>query len=337
MKILRYILICFVALFSSCEFDHLHYETSLLALVRIDIDWSETELDPNGVSTFVYDSSGKLCKSMLSSDPDVVFLKLPAGKYTVVLHNNDISELNGLERLGMTKLSTSSIRATTRTGTTKFEVDEEPFRFVNEPKDVASYTLRNIEILQSDIQYHYYKPDLSDYEQEVTCEYKATPRQIVHNERVIIHIEGLDNAKGAPTAILRGMSGGYSFDREITTDEDVMEEFKVNARITKTDGTRGEIIYGDYNTFGMHQNNPGSQKYLLDVRFNLIDGTHKDYHVDVTDSIKTIVGKYKNTHIIELMFEPLPDIEIDPEEPDVEGEYDPSTDDWLDVEVVLPM
>ncbi len=325
----------------SCNFDHLHYETSLLALVRIDIDWDSSHITPNGVSAYVYDAEGDLYSSELSSDPYTVYLKLPEGSYTVVLHNNSISELSGVELKTMTRLETSSIYATERSDEPSFDVvdDYGDMLFVDEPDDVVSCTLRDIVVSASDIEYHYYKPDISDYEQEVSHVYEATPLHIVHMSRIIAHIGGLEYALGAPKAILRGMSGGYNFDLEGTTDGDVKEEFSVNTRVTKADGDEDEddTIYVDYNTFGMHQTDPEDQHYYLDIRFWLIDGSYVDYHIDITDDIRTETTEYQNLHIVELELDSLPEVSGGDDPEGGEGTFDPSLDDWVDVLVDLNM
>ncbi len=338
-KMIRYILLFVVAVFSACQFDHLHYETNLLTLIRIDIDWSKTHIDPNGVTAYIYNSNGDLHKELLSRDPNTLFLKLPAGEYNIVLHNNSISEIGGVATKELKRFESATIYSTERRDDPSFDVVGEPMIFANEPDDVASYTLRDIKITQSDIEYHYYKPNISDYEQEATYTYTATPRHIVHLARVIAHIGGLEYAKGAPTAILRGMSGGYNFDQESTADIDVMEQFKINTRVSKADDSGDDIIYVNYNTFGLHRAKQEAKRYYLDLRFHLIDGSYKTYHIDVTKNIRTEATKTQNLHIIELELEPLPEVEeeVNPDEDNNEGQFDPSTDDWIDVEVNVPM
>ncbi len=333
--------------FTSCEFNHLHYETNKLALVRIDIDWSEAQISPNGVSAYVFDAEGKrYSKVVLSSDPNCVYLKLAPGEYTVVLHNNSFSELSNVKLIGGDYLDKFCIRATEQDKDPVFTEMDDDKTFVHEPSEVVSYTLRDVVVDASDLKYHYYEPDLSDYEQEVMHAYKATPHHIVHQTRVTAFISGLEYAKGAPVAILRGMSGGYHFDNECTTDEDVLEQFYVNTKITRPNGTGSLIgdyaneIFVDYNTFGMHDNDAANQKYHLDIRFTLLDGTHKDYSVDVSNDIKTDTTGVRNLHTIEVKLDPLPEVE-DPENPEPEdgeeGAFDPSLDEWVEIKVDLPM
>lgn len=350
-RVIRNLLFAAIVLltFNSCEFDHLHYETNLLVLVRIDVDWSETELTPNGVTAYAYNSNGELHSQELSSNPEHVYLKLPEGVYTIVLHKNSVTELNhnNLEIKDKSNLATATIRAMESNSKASFEVSRSPnsklenTTLINEPGDVATYTLRGVEILASDVQYHYYKPNLSNYEQECQHIYQAKPNHIIHHARVIVHIANLDNAAGAPTAILRGMSCGYSFNNETTINSSAMEEFKINTRVSMSgEATENSPtkIYVDYNTFGMHTTNLENRNYYLDLQFTLLDGSTKEYHVDVTNSIQTQNLKYRNRHTIEVELGSLPNVSGGDHGDDYEdGTYEPTIDDWVDVEVDLPM
>ncbi len=367
--------------YGSCRRDHLYYETSRYALIHIEIDWETlSHVSPNGVSTYVFDSNGdKYSDVQLSSDPNNVYLKLPPGDYTVVFHNNSISELGGVHITGSSHLDTFSIHADEADYDPEFdELDEE--LFVDEPDDVVSYTLHDLHIDASDIEYHYYKPDLSDYEQEVTQTILIQPDHIVHISRIIAYMNGVEySSTKQPKAVLHGMSGGYYFGAECTSEEDVMEEFDVNlassiteiTAVTKAngvldildpddeDGFSDEelegmgVAYVDVNTFGMHETDPEDQHYYLYMRFYLYDGTYTDYEIDITGFIDTDDLGTNNLHTVELILSPLPDGDGEPgdgtwgigsdadgdgsESGGTSGVFDPSLDEWVDVEVSLPM
>lgn len=362
--------------FGSCSRDHLHYETSRYALIHVEIDWeSRSHIEPNGVSTYIFDSNGdKYSDVQLSSDPNNVYLKLPPGDYSVVFHNNSISELNGVHLTGSSNLETFSIHANEATYDPEFDLLDEEL-FVDAPDDVVSYTLHDLHVDNSDIEYHYYKPDLSDYEQEVSQTYHIEPDHIVHIIRIIAYMDGVEyTASKQPIAALHGMSGGYYFGAECTSEEDVMEQFDVNivSSITSLamtrvsgaldildpddeDGYSDEeledmgMAYVDINTFGMHVTDPEDQEYYLYLRFYLYDGTYVDYEVDITGYIDTEDTGTNNLHTVELILTPLPDGGGEPgdgtwglgsDEDDSSGSsgvFDPSIDEWVDVEVELPM
>ncbi|MFI3267428.1 MAG: DUF5119 domain-containing protein [Rikenellaceae bacterium] len=375
------------SLVGSCNRDHLHYETSTLALVHIEIDWETlSHISPNGVSAYIYDSNGdQYSDVVLSSDPENVYLKLPVGEYSVVFHNNSISELSGVELIGVDKFETFSIHATQASYDPVFDTLDEEI-FVNEPDDVVSYTLNGIVIDENDIKYHYYKPDLTYYEQEVVQSYFIQPDHIVHVTRIIAYLDGIEfSSSKNPMAVLHGMSGGYYFKEECTSEEDVMEEFEANiiyvatsidsitttTKNTNTISTKVNevldilhpddpygysdeeleglgMIFVDCNTFGMHITDPDDQNYYLYIRFYLYDGTYTDYEVDITGYIKTEDTGTNNLHTVELILTPLQDgggepgdgswgTEADGENVGSSDIFDPSLDEWVNVQVELPM
>ncbi len=367
-----------LAMVVGCNKDHLHYETSRYALIHIEIDWeTRSHIEPNGVSAYIFDSDGdKYSDVILSSDPDDVYLKLPPGDYTVVFHNNSISELNGVHLIGADHIDTFSIHADEASYESEFEhLDDE--LFVDQPDDVVSYTLHDLHVDEKDIEYHYYKPDLADYEQEVSQTIRIEPDHIVHITRIVAYLDGIEySASKQPMAVLHGMSGGYYFGAECTSEEDVMEEFEVSLSstaistkaVTRVNGvvdilepdndvgyTDEELAglgmaYVDCNTFGMHETDPEDQRYFIYMRFYLYDGTYTDYEVDITGFIDTDDTGTNNTHTVEMILTELPDGGGEPgdgswgpyaddggDDSGSDSTFEPSLDEWIDVEVELPM
>ncbi|MFI3305167.1 MAG: hypothetical protein R3Y68_01480 [Rikenellaceae bacterium] len=98
----------------------------------------------------------------------------------------------------------------------------------------------------------------------------------------------------------------------------------------------------------MHITDPDNQHYYLYMRFYLYDGTYVDYEVDITDCIRTEDTGTNNLHTVELILTPLPDGGGEPGDgtwgPSSDGDdsgssgiFDPSTDEWVGVDVELPM
>ncbi|MFI3280308.1 MAG: DUF5119 domain-containing protein, partial [Rikenellaceae bacterium] len=284
-SIIKYIVAATASLSAlvSCDFDHLHYETYYYALIHIQVDWQTlSHVSPNGASAYVFDSNGdRYSDVVLSSDANNIYLKLPQGDYSVVIHNNSISELSGVELIGSDHFDTFSIHATNSSADSEFDVLEGE-NFVNEPDDVVSYTIHDLHVDADDVKYHYDKPDLSDYEQEVSQTYLVQPDHIVHVTRIIAYFDNVEySSSKSPMAVLHGMSGGYYFAAECTSEEDVMEEFEANVitnastyLATRVSGaldildpddsygyTNEELegmglILVDCNTFGMHITDP---------------------------------------------------------------------------------
>lgn len=320
-RVISYILVVVIIIAGgSCNRDHLHYQTSNYALIHIEIDWETlSHVTPNGVSTYIFNSDGsKYSDVILSSDPNNVYLKLPPGDYSLVFHNNSISELSGVHLIGADYFDTFSIHANEASYDSVFDALDDEI-FVDQPDDVVSYTLHDLHVDDKDIEYHYNKPDLADYQQEVSQTYYIQPDHIVHISRIIAYLDGVEySSVKKPIAVLHGMSGGYYFGAECTSEEDVMEEFEVNLSSDAADDSESEdsssdssservngaldilelddvegfsaaeleglgTAYVDCNTFGMHMTDPEDQHYYLYIRFFLYDGTYTDYEIDVTN------------------------------------------------------
>ncbi|MFI3262489.1 MAG: DUF5119 domain-containing protein [Rikenellaceae bacterium] len=260
--------------FVGCRRDHLHYATSDQVVVRFNIDWSVSQFSPNGVTVYIYGSNGnRYGNSILSSNTEVVTTTLPADTYTVVVHNDSRSEFSNVEFINTDKLSTFMVRSL-EWDHPYYEPDTDEFVAL-EPEDIVSATVRNIEVTGNVCNYHYDKPNLSDYTSTEVIEVDITPKYIVHLAEVQAHIENAHNAVDVPIALVHGMSRGYYFGYECTSEDRVIEEFYVDMAmfsatsstedavtkmaITRTDSEytyEDDNIYLDFRTFGLPFDSP---------------------------------------------------------------------------------
>ncbi len=311
---------------SACERDHLHYATSDEVVVRLNIDWSVSQFSPNGVTVYVYDSNGdRYGSSILSSNTEVVNLKLPADTYTIVVHNDSRSEFSNVEFINSDKLSTFMVRSL-EWDHPYYEPESDEFVAL-EPENIVSATVRNI-VAKGDVaRYHYDKPDLSEYTSSEVIEVDVTPAYIVHLAEVQAHIENAHNAVSVPIALVHGMSRGYLFGMECTSEERVLEEFYLDLGVATTSttyttvamvATRGDDdyvyedddIYLDFRTFGlpfdapdegedgdidddgildniddMHVVNDEFHDVYLEFLFYMADGLLYHIYTEVTESV----------------------------------------------------
>lgn len=270
---MRRILIIFFALLciAGCKRDHLHFATSDEVVVRLNVDWSVSQFTPNGVTVYVFDSNGdRYGSSVLSSTIDEVNLKLPADTYTIVVHNDSRSEFSNVEFINTDKLSTFMVRSLEWTHP-YYEPENGEF-VAYEPEDIVSATVRNIVVTGDAAKYHYDKPDLSEYTSSEVIEVDITPAYIVHLAEVQAHIDNAHSAVSIPIALVHGMSRGYYFGLECTSEESVLEEFYIDVgtvssysssstydismmTITRADDDtyvyEDDDIYIDFRTFGL--------------------------------------------------------------------------------------
>lgn len=270
---MRQILTILFALLSvaGCKRDHLYYATLNKAVVRLNIDWSVSKFSPNGVTVYVYDSNGDRYGSpVLSSNIEQVNMTLPADTYTIVVHNNSCSEFANVEFVDTNKLSTFMVRSL-EWDHPYYESDTDEFVAL-EPEDIVSATVRNVVVTGDVAKYHYDMPDLAEYTSSEVIEVDITPAYIVHLAEVQAHIDNAHSAVGVPIALVHGMSRGYYFGMECTSEDRVLEEFYIDVGVVSSSTTESvslstdsksaiaddddyiyedDDIYLDFRTFGL--------------------------------------------------------------------------------------
>ncbi len=317
------ILFTLLLMIVACERDHLHYATSNEVVVRLNIDWSVSMFSPNGVTVYVYDSNGdRYGSSILSSNTEQVNITLPADTYTIVVHNDSRAEFSNVEFINTDKLSTFMVRSL-EWDHPYYEPDIDEFVAL-EPEDILSATVRNVVVTSDVAKYHYDKPDLSEYTSSEVIEVDITPAYIVHFAEVQAHIENAHSAVSIPIALVHGMSRGYYFGMECTSEDRVLEEFYIDVGLytASTDETvletkaeddyayEDDDIYLDFRTFGlpfdmpdegddgdddddgvldnlddMHSVDDDFHDIYLELLFYMSDGLLYHIYTDVTEAI----------------------------------------------------
>ena len=92
MKTIAYITgFCFTLACFSCNRDGLYYATEEQGFVRLNVNWQPAQLEPNGMSVYVFDhENGKaIGKRQICSDPNTMDLTLPVGKFDLLVVNNN--------------------------------------------------------------------------------------------------------------------------------------------------------------------------------------------------------------------------------------------------------
>ena len=71
--------LCFALVCSSCDRDRLYYATEEHGFVRLNVNWQPAQLEPNGISVYVFDrKNGKAVgKCRVCSDPNTIDIALP--------------------------------------------------------------------------------------------------------------------------------------------------------------------------------------------------------------------------------------------------------------------
>ncbi|MEG0725478.1 MAG: DUF5119 domain-containing protein [Mucinivorans sp.] len=324
----RVILILVFAIFAvSCSRDHLYYGTDDRVLIELDIDWTVSQLTPNGVSVAAYNADGTLFGLFCSANPALVKLLLPCGRYDLVIYNNTADEFRNIAFRGVDRKSTYESYANAK----KSLSVRTTCPLVCEPDEVAVARVDGVEVTPDMVQYYYDRPQSDD--QIAVRSIKVTPHRVVVRANIRAHVRGLCYAAGAPLVQLRNLSGSYLVGQGINVENPVGYEFIMNNRTFDPGSTENGTISNRISTFGLIDTRYSSKtKYYLDLDFVLIDGKHYPLSIDVTDKIT------ERTTSLNLVIDVAVSIEL----PEViggggGGAFDTDVDEWHDSDVPIEM
>lgn len=328
---------------ASCKRDHLYYSSTNTASVRLDVDWSEAGLTPNGLTVYAYKEDGSLYRRFDPiSTPQQGFISLPQGKYTLVLMNDTPEEFAGnIEFVGMDRLDQArAMGVRDEAKTTKLQTrlntkaGEEQFCIV-EPDPLAVAIIKNVNVTADMIDYFHDKPEkMVDEDSPLVLE--AVPDNVTYTINVKAHVKGLQYAKGMTMSFFRGAAAGYCMGLGQTTEESASHGFILNNRTFDPGSTTNGTITATFNSFGL-PGMSGSQveksiKKYLDINFVLINGESHPLTFDVTDEIKIDIS-------LDLQLTLNLDLEI--ELPEVvggdDGAFSTDVGDWGDITFNIDM
>lgn len=318
-------------LMAACQRDHLYYGTNNRAVIRVKIDWSKSQLTPNGATVVAYNKDGSLFEVFPPmSNPNDGTILLPEGNYDLVVFNDTPDEYRQVGFRGIENINTFEAYATekevNKNRASKFQNE----MFVHEPDTLATARINNLEVTSQMIQYSYDKP-LSGNTQ-ISKEVEATPKRVTSLMRIRVHVKGLCYAKGAPRTYLRNMSASVFVGTGIQSTKPITYEFVLNNRKFDEGSTHNATITNNLSTFGLRPTGDAHERYYLDMLFTLINGDPYPILVDITDKIQVTEVELQTILYIKLELE-LPEV-IGGEG---EGAFNPDVGEWQDVEVDIPM
>ncbi|MGL5682907.1 MAG: DUF5119 domain-containing protein [Marinifilaceae bacterium] len=306
---------------SACKFDHLYYSTEAYCPVRLNVNWSKTNINLNGATVYVYNADGTLYKEMPPySNPNKLEMMLPAGHFNIVLHSNTKWEMPALCFVGVDNDTSLCVQAQQLTASKPHTSGHE------ELDNIASAHLFDLHITPAMIDYYPQKPELSELRQYK--EYSVDAQHFLSQIEIQVHVTGLKYAAGAPQSELSGISAGYYLMRQEPCSEETTCMFLLNNRRVDALNTGDGYISKTIQSFGMC---PGTKnRYTLTMKFKLIDGNPHTVELDVTRRLEQIAPlKYKI--VVECQLPEVPSIGGD------DGAFDTGVDEWQDIEVDIPM
>lgn len=306
-------ILIFVVL-TGCDRRPLEEDTTCRLAIPIKIYWDLAEITPKNATVMFYTSEGALYKEWRSSSYPTYAegeIELEPGDYTIVAFNELRDQIDYVRMRGWERLETFEAYAvlnnnpvyqfTSQSGNQEIQVYE--------PGVLAACTA-TIHVTPEMLVGNATTVTKSDL-------YALTnlhPTRKTAHAKMLVHVQGLNNARMPAIAQLRNMASSYFFATDRNSLSPVTAQFTMNDRKyepgSNTDGTVSATI----STFGVlgdwhHTGDTPDAKFYFDIAFMLTDAeqTIIEATADVTDVMEIIVDeKAAVTIIIEINAPSLP-------------------------------
>ena len=321
---------------SSCKRDHLYYEGLHTATVIVNPDWTKSQLHPNGVTVYAYNSSdGSLYKRFPPvSAQERCYIQLPKGNYTLVVMNDTPEEFaDRIDFIGEENLNTLQAKGVQDLKRSKIENASGSLYCIVEPDTLAVALYSNLNITQQQIDYFWDKPE-NTVSPENAIKINVEPQRVVTMINIKAHVKGLKYARGTTISYFRGLAEGHMLGQGQNSMESVAQSFILNQRVFDPGSDSDGTIKASFLSFGMLGDGNTSSRYYLDINFVLINGEPYPLTFDVTDLI---------TVDISLNLQLSLNLNLEIELPEVIGDegggggFNPDVSEWEDEIVDIPI
>lgn len=306
--------------------------------IPIKIYWDKAEVLPKNTTILFYDENGNLYKEWQSAsqvhytEGSVV---LSAGRYTAVVFNELRDQIDNVQMRNWNQFNTfEAVGVQNLHPVYNFASRDEAEFLIRQP-GILSACIKNFIVEGNTNGCAIDDPANNDY--FALSDLHPTRKSARIN--LIIHVNGLNNARMPVVAELRNIAFGYIFSTDWNTLLPVAMQFTVNNRTYNQGSATDGSVWTTVNAFGIpgeryHIGDNPDYKMFLDIAFMLVDAgkTIVEYSVDVTDLFKITVDQNEGVTInIEVEIGRLPDVKP------VNGDsgFDTELADWD--RVIIPL
>ncbi len=268
------------------------------ARVDVEIDWQFSQLDESNignVSLYAYTEGLAVPYIRISGDPELAYIYLDEGEYTLLLFNDMVEDLLGIEAQEVNNLEEFRLLALERTSLDDiyYEVatGELPLATIGA---VAHWSASQV-VVTADMIACNCCEDEAEHEVEHELILEASPTPITTPCQVNLAVDNLYNAV-VIQGVLRGFAAGaYMASGERIAGEDLVPlyffSFEERTYSSSTDGVAsGELI-----TFGkVEEPSSEEQSYQIEIDVILGSGERVSFTRDVTEQVTA----QDNTNIV---------------------------------------
>ena len=329
--------LCFALVCSSCDRDRLYYATEEQGIVRVNVNWQPSQLEPNGISAYVFNcEDGKAVGTCrISNNPSTIDIALPVGKFDVLIINNTEEELAAIHFTDIDNLETFKARLSANeealySNLCPASKGASRSAYLTECDILASALAEEIQITPQDIHYYKEKPVAGVYKTSRTVE--ITPKRQTELIDIEVKVTNITSAAGAPRTLLTAMCEGVNMKMGSKYGNSITHEFVLNNKRIDPNNYKIGTISKKLISFGPEQQNETCvNEHQLIMNFILVNGETLSITIDVHDLIETSYDGTQRIHKIRA------EITLPEAIGNGDGVFDPDIEEWEEIETELPI
>lgn len=299
---------------TSCDRRELTYYME--SELEIRADWSSSELNADeadyGATAVFYPEKGGTPKVVLMGNREYAKVRLPEGRYNVILFNRSFEDFACIAFRGEDGYGTLEAYAS--------RVESRADELADSPETLAADCIEGFEVTEdmlgnySDVM----KRSLSDTEDCTLC---FTPRKLIEELRVTVHIQGLNNVRSA-VATIDGVASSVFLATGQTSQQTVTQRFELDDPQYYPDSPFNGTMNATFNSFAFNVD----RQHDVSIHAKLVDG-QTTYEEDFTGLDITEDADEDGTLVLTLdvQTDKVPDVK--PEDGGGSG-FNPDVEDW---------
>lgn len=306
---------CFlVSAICSCDRRELTYYME--SEIEIHADWSKSGLNDEeaayGATAIFYPENGGTPKVVLMGNREYAKVRLPEGRYNVVLFNRSFDDFACLAFRGNDDYHTLEAYAS--------RAESRGDELTDSPETLSTDCIEGFEVTE-DMLGNYSDVMKSSVPATEDCSLYFTPRRLIEELQVTVHIKGLNNVRSA-VATINGVASSVFLATGEVSQQTVTQRFELDNPQYYPGSPFNGTMETVFNSFAFNPDRP----HDVSIQAQLVDG-QSTYEQDFTglDISEDISEEGTLILTLEVQTDKVPDVE--PEDGGDSG-FNPDVEDW---------
>ena len=284
--------------------------------IEIHADWSESGLDDEeaayGATAIFYPENGGTPKVVLMGNREYAKVRLPEGRYNAILFNRSFDDFACIAFRGSDSYRTLEAYAS--------RAESRADELADSPETLCDDRIESFEVTE-DMLGNYSDVMKAGIPAAEDCSLCFTPRQLIEELQVTVHIKGLNNVRSA-VATINGVSSSVFLATGEVSQQTLTQRFELDNPVYYPDSPFNGTMETTFNSFAFNPDRP----HDVSIQARLVDGqstyeqefTGLDISEDVSEEGTLILT-------LEVQTDKVPDVK--PEDGGDSG-FNPKVEDW---------